>query len=181
MTLKFNEWSSLNEAGIFDKIKNWLSGTFGGSIDSLDKLANEYRSAELEYVEKWEDINVEIDKLDLERSQTKSDPAEIKRIENELGDKLAALDKFFSERYSYSDDDLSAIGIIGIIGTKLLIPNKKFDIDIRLTSRNPTGHQSSPNPTLSRIGLYFIPNTLNSIDIQCIVRLFQNLTTCSYG
>jgi regulator of replication initiation timing len=81
MTLKFNEWSSLNEAVIFDKIKNWLSGTFGGSIDSLDKLANEYRSAELEYVEKWEDINVEIDKLDLERSQTKSDPAEIKRID----------------------------------------------------------------------------------------------------
>jgi len=81
MTLKFNEWSSLNEAGIFDKIKNWLSSTFGGSIDSLDKLANEYRSAEIEYVEKWEDINVEIDKLDLERSQTKSDPAEIKRID----------------------------------------------------------------------------------------------------
>jgi len=81
MTLKFKEWGSLNEAGIFDKIKNWLSGTFGGSIDSLDKLANEYRSAEIEYVEKWEDINVEIDKLDLERSQTKSDPAEIKRID----------------------------------------------------------------------------------------------------
>ena len=39
--------------------------------------------------------------------------AEIKRIEDELGDKLAALDKFFSERYSYSDDDLSAIGIDG--------------------------------------------------------------------
>lgn len=81
MTLKFKEWDSLNEAGIFDKIKNWLSGTFGGGIDSLDKLSNEYRSAELEYVEKWEDINVEIDKLDLERSQTKSDPAEIKRID----------------------------------------------------------------------------------------------------
>ena len=81
MTLKFNEWSSLNEAGIFDRIKNWLSSTFGGSVDSLDKLANEYRSAELEYVEKWEDINVEIDKLDLERSQTKSDPAEMKRID----------------------------------------------------------------------------------------------------
>ena len=81
MTLKFKEWDNLNEAGIFDKIKNWLSGTFGGSIDSLDKLANEYRSAEIEYVEKWEDINVEIDKLDLERSQTKSDPAEIKRID----------------------------------------------------------------------------------------------------
>jgi hypothetical protein len=81
MTLKFKEWDSLNEANILDKIKNWLSGTFGGSVESLDKLANEYRSAELEYVEKWEDINVELDKLDLERSQTKSDPAEMKKID----------------------------------------------------------------------------------------------------
>ena len=81
MTLKFKEWDRLNEANILDKIKNWLSGTFGGSVESLDKLANEYRSAELEYVEKWEDINVELDKLDLERSQTKSDPAEMKRID----------------------------------------------------------------------------------------------------
>jgi hypothetical protein len=37
--------------------------------------------------------------------------AEIKRIEDKLGDKLEALDKFFSERYSYSDDDLTKIGI----------------------------------------------------------------------
>lgn len=81
MTLKFKDWDSLNEAGLFDQIKNWLSSTFGGSVDSLDKLANEYRLAELDYVEKWEDINVEIDKLDLERSQTKNDPAEIKRID----------------------------------------------------------------------------------------------------
>lgn len=81
MTLNFKDWDSLNEAGLFDQIKNWLSSTFGGSIDSLDKLANEYRTAELDYVEKWEDINVEIDKLDLERSQTKNDPAEVKRID----------------------------------------------------------------------------------------------------
>ena len=81
MTLKFKEWNTLNESGVLDQIKNWLSSNFGGSIDSLDKLANEYRSAELEYVEKWEDIHVEIDKLDLERSQTKSDPAEMKRID----------------------------------------------------------------------------------------------------
>jgi hypothetical protein len=37
--------------------------------------------------------------------------AEIKRIENELGDKLAALDSFFSSRHSYSDDELSEIDI----------------------------------------------------------------------
>ena len=39
--------------------------------------------------------------------------AEIKRIEDELGDKLETLDKFFSERYGYSDDELSKIGIDG--------------------------------------------------------------------
>ena len=45
MTLKFKDWDSLNEASIVDRIKNWLSGTFGGKIDSLDKLAEEYRRA----------------------------------------------------------------------------------------------------------------------------------------
>lgn len=39
--------------------------------------------------------------------------AEIKRIEDELGDKLAALDEFFSENYGYRDEDLKAIGIDG--------------------------------------------------------------------
>lgn len=39
--------------------------------------------------------------------------AEIKRIEDELGDKLETLDKFFSERYGYSDKELEAIGIDG--------------------------------------------------------------------
>lgn len=81
MTLNFKDWDSLNEANIFDRIKNWLSGSFGGKIEKLDKLAEEYRSAELEYVEKWEDIHVEIDKLELERSQTKNDPAELKKID----------------------------------------------------------------------------------------------------
>ena len=40
MTLKFKEWNTLNESGVLDQIKNWLSSNFGGSIDSLDKLAN---------------------------------------------------------------------------------------------------------------------------------------------
>ena len=37
--------------------------------------------------------------------------AEIKRIEDELGDKLKTLDEFFSERYSYRDEELSDLGI----------------------------------------------------------------------
>ena len=81
MTLKFGQWDSLNESNVFDQIKNWLSSTFGGKIEKLDQLANEYKAAEIDFVDKWEDIHVEIDKLELERSQTKSDPAEIKRID----------------------------------------------------------------------------------------------------
>lgn len=46
------------------------------------------------------------DKNDLDEVE-----AEIKRIEDELGDKLAALDSFFSSRHSYRYDELSAMGI----------------------------------------------------------------------
>jgi len=134
MTLKFNEWSSLNEAGIFDRIKNWLSSTFGGSVDSLDKLANEYRSAELEYVEKWEDINVEIDKLDLERSQTKSDPAEIKRIDrliqrnNELMNAQARFHEKKTENiFTKVKDVIKENGRVRIYWEKL---KTKIDADI---------------------------------------------------
>ena len=37
--------------------------------------------------------------------------AEIKRIEDELGDKLEIIDKFFSERHSYRHEELSDLGI----------------------------------------------------------------------
>lgn len=36
---------------------------------------------------------------------------EIKRIKDELGNKVEILDRFFTEYYSYSDDDLEKIGI----------------------------------------------------------------------
>lgn len=81
MTLKFKEWNSLNEANFFDKIKNFLSGTFGGSVGKIDSLGEDYRNAEMDYVDEWEKIQEEIDKLELERSQIKSDPAEIKKID----------------------------------------------------------------------------------------------------
>lgn len=79
--LNFKEWNAINEASVLDKIKNWLSSTFGGKINSLDKLANEYKKSEVDYVDRWEEVKVELDKLQLERSQTKSDPAELKKID----------------------------------------------------------------------------------------------------
>jgi hypothetical protein len=79
--MKFKDWESLNEANVFDKIKNFLSGAFGGSITKLDSLGEEYRNAEMDYVDEWEKTQEEIDKLELERSQVKADPAEIKKID----------------------------------------------------------------------------------------------------
>jgi hypothetical protein len=81
MTLKFKEWDALSEASVFDKIKTWFSSNFGGAVSKLDGLLGDYRSAELEYVDEWQEIAEEMDKLDLEREQTKSDPAELKKIE----------------------------------------------------------------------------------------------------
>ena len=81
MTLKFKDWDQLNEASIIDKVKNWFSSKFGGPIGKIDDLVEEYRSAESDYVDEWEKLQSELDKLDLEKGQTKSDPAELKRIE----------------------------------------------------------------------------------------------------
>jgi hypothetical protein len=82
--MKYKDWKSLNEANFFDKIKNFLSGAFGGSITKLDSLSEEYRNSEMDYVDEWEKTQEEIDKLELERSQIKSDPAEIKKIDRLL-------------------------------------------------------------------------------------------------
>jgi hypothetical protein len=81
MTLKFKEWNELNEASIFDKVKDWFSVNFGGALNKMENLITEYRSAEEEYIDEWEKVNIELDKLDLQKDQTKSDPAEYKRIE----------------------------------------------------------------------------------------------------
>jgi hypothetical protein len=81
MTLKFKEWNELNEANIFDKVKDWFSVNFGGALNKMENLITEYRSAEEEYIDEWGKVNIELDKLDLQKDQTKSDPAEYKKIE----------------------------------------------------------------------------------------------------
>jgi hypothetical protein len=81
MTLKFKEWEELNEANIFDKVKTWFSVNFGGALSKMENLISEYRASEEEFLDEWEKINIELDKLDLQKSQTKSDPAEYKKIE----------------------------------------------------------------------------------------------------
>jgi hypothetical protein len=79
--LKFKDWDNLNEANVFDKIKTWFSTNFGGVLSRIEDLLSEYRSAETDYVDEWGKIVEEIDKLELQRAQTKSDPAEVKKID----------------------------------------------------------------------------------------------------
>jgi hypothetical protein len=104
MTLKFKEWSVLNESGMEDKIKDWFSSNFGGANSKLNNLLGEYKSAELEYLDEWEKIHDAIDKLSLERSQIKSDPAELKKTDKFIqrnNESLAAGEKAHSRKIDY--------------------------------------------------------------------------------
>ena len=51
-------------------------------------------------------IEYYFDEGDLEKVQ-----AELKRIEDKLGDKMQVIDKFFEENYGYNDDMLVSAGI----------------------------------------------------------------------
>ena len=90
--LKFKEWESINESSVLDKIKNWISDTFGGSVSKLDNILSSYKKLETKFVEEWEDIKTEIDKLELERDQIKNDPAEAKKIIRQIERQKSSID-----------------------------------------------------------------------------------------
>lgn len=84
MLLKFKEWESqnLNEKdSSLDKIMNWLSSNFGGTISKIDSLLSDISSIETQYSKDWNEIQTDIDALEVKKAQTKSDPAEAKKIE----------------------------------------------------------------------------------------------------
>ena len=81
MNLSFEEWESLYEGQFFDKIKNFLSRSVGGAIGKLDELLSSYRRSENDYIKDWDEGSIEKDKLEIELAQSKSDPAEIKKLE----------------------------------------------------------------------------------------------------
>lgn len=81
MNLSFEEWETLYEGNFLDKVKNFLSKSFGGYVSKLDELLDAYRRSEADYIQDWDNGSVEKDKLEIELSQSKSDPAEIKKIE----------------------------------------------------------------------------------------------------
>lgn len=84
MLLNFKEWESqnLNEKdSSLDKIMNWFSSNFGGSISKIDSLLGQINSIETQYSKDWNDIQTDIDALEIQKAQTKSDPAESKKLE----------------------------------------------------------------------------------------------------
>jgi len=84
MLLNFKEWEYQNinekDAGL-DKIVNWLSSNFGGSISKIDNLLSDISSIETKYSQEWNEIQTDIDALEIQKAQAKSDPAEAKKIE----------------------------------------------------------------------------------------------------
>lgn len=83
--LNFQQWSTqnnfVNEGKTTDKIFNWLSSNFGGSVAKIDGLLSDVLQIENDYMKEWNEIQTEIDSLRIQRSQIKSDPAEAKKLE----------------------------------------------------------------------------------------------------
>lgn len=110
MLLNFKEWESqnLNEKdSSLDKIMNWLSSNFGGTISKIDSLLSDVNSIETQYSKDWNEIQTDIDALEVKKAQTKSDPAEAKKLERMIDRNqklLTALNKKRKAEISKVDD-----------------------------------------------------------------------------
>lgn len=115
MLLNFKEWESqnLNEKdSSLDKIMNWLSSNFGGTISKIDSLLSDINSIETRYSKDWNDIQTDIDALEVKKAQTKSDPAEAKKLERMIDRNqklLTALNKKRKADISKVDDKVEKL------------------------------------------------------------------------
>lgn len=84
MLYNFEQWqnkSALNESKSTENIINWLSSNFGGSVAKIDSLLDSILTIEENYLSEWSNIQTEIDSLEVQKAQIKSDPAEAKKLE----------------------------------------------------------------------------------------------------
>lgn len=83
MLYKFKQWElhSLNESNSLSNIFSWLSSNFGGSVSKIDSLLADILEIEENYMKEWNEIQTEIDSLEVQKAQIKSDPAEAKKLE----------------------------------------------------------------------------------------------------
>ena len=83
MLYKFRhcEQQVLNEANSLSNIFNWLGANFGGSVSKIDAILSDILEIEEDYMKEWNEIQTEIDSLEVQKAQIKSDPAEAKKLE----------------------------------------------------------------------------------------------------
>lgn len=72
---RLDKFESINEANTLEKIKNWFSRNFGGSVKNVEDLLSDYKSKELDYVTEWKEILREIEDLEIS-VETAGDAAE---------------------------------------------------------------------------------------------------------
>jgi uncharacterized small protein (DUF1192 family) len=106
MLYNFKQWQNevaLNESKSIDNIMNWLSTNFGGSVSKIDALLAGILSIEEDYMKEWNEIQTEIDSLDVQKAQIKSDPAEAKKLERMISRNQKLLDALSKKRRSAID------------------------------------------------------------------------------
>ncbi len=106
MLYNFKQWQNevaLNESKSMDNIMNWLSTNFGGSVSKIDALLAGILSIEEDYMKEWNDIQTEIDSLEVQKAQIKSDPAEAKKLERMISRNQKLLDALSKKRRSAID------------------------------------------------------------------------------
>jgi len=107
MLYNFKRWQNeiaLNESKSMDSIMNWLSSNFGGSVAKIDSLLGNILSIEEDYMKEWNDIQTEIDSLEVQKAQIKSDPAEAKKLERMISRSHKLLDALSKKRRAKIDD-----------------------------------------------------------------------------
>ena len=106
MLYNFKQWQNeiaLNESKSIDNIMNWLSTNFGGSVSKIDALLAGILSIEEDYMKEWNEIQTEIDSLEVQKAQIKSDPAEAKKLERMISRNQKLLDALSKKRRSAID------------------------------------------------------------------------------
>jgi hypothetical protein len=106
MLYNFKQWQNelaLNESKSIDNIMNWLSTNFGGSVSKIDTLLAGILSVEEDYMKEWNEIQTEIDSLEVQKAQIKSDPAEAKKLERMISRNQKLLDALSKKRRSAID------------------------------------------------------------------------------
>jgi hypothetical protein len=98
MLYTFEQWDqnlkhktgSVEEGVSLQGILKWFSNTFGGDKNKIDLLISDLQEIEYKFAEEWNEIQVDIDELEVQKAQIKNDPAEIRKIERliERNDRL---------------------------------------------------------------------------------------------